>query len=232
VDESTRIQITLNFFTIVRDPFERMVSFFHFWRKIYPDWLSGTPPNWIPWLIGGDLEAWMELRANTTVTRLDSADQSRYISHDVDRAIRLITTQPVVAATTHDATDAATLRSLRVVPLVSECFDASASLLVELFPNIFDEGSEKPFLESQSKVTNARERPKPDLGMLPVRGTNLTSLRGRAFAWFEDEYRFYDAAVRQFRELLARSSVDRKIVASCLRTLDGRQHERTALLLG
>jgi hypothetical protein len=218
------VQVQFRIFTIVRDPFDRMTSYFHFWRKIYPDWLPSTPSALLTRLIGGDLPGWMEHRANATIPSLDAAHQYLYLSQDVNRAIRLITEGETG---TTGALDGTPQRGLRIVPLVSECFDASISLLVEMFPNVLEAGSERSFLNSKSKKSNERLAPHPDLGMVPVKEYNASALYGKAQEWFADEFRFYDAAVQQFRTLLLKSSVDPEIVKQCIDVLDERERRRT-----
>jgi hypothetical protein len=222
--EQDHIQVKFRIFTIVRDPFDRMTSYFHFWRKIYPDWLPSTPSVLLTRLIGGDLPGWMEHRANATIPSLDAAHQYLYLSQDVNRAIRLIRS---AETGTTDERDETPQRGLRIVPLVSECFDASISLLVEMFPNVLEAGSERSFLNSKSKKSNERLEPNPDLGMVPVKEYNATRLYEQAQEWFADEFRFYDAAVQQFRTLLRRSSVDPEIVRQCIDVLDERENRRT-----
>jgi hypothetical protein len=218
------IQVQFRIFTIVRDPFDRMTSYFHFWRKIYPDWLPTTPSSLLTRLIGGDLPGWMEHRANATIPSLDAAHQYLYLSQDVNRAIRLISS---TETGTSDDRDGTFQHGLRIVPLVSECFDASISLLVEMFPNVLEAGSERSFLNSKSKKSNERLAPHPDLGMVPVKEYNASRLYEKAQEWFADEFRFYDAAVLQFRTLLLTSSVDPEIVRQCIDVLDERENRRT-----
>jgi hypothetical protein len=258
-EERAPIQAKLKMFTILRDPLDRQVSFFHYWRQIYPGWLTMVPESWVPLLVGGDLVAWLQVRSNTTITstkNLAFCDQSYYFAPDVDRAIQLVTAQPVVAtprtqadgspdaaaaaaaaaAETENSSDIASAarlpQTLRVVPLVSDCLDASVGLLVELFPDVFEPGSDKAFLKSRAKNSNPGTKPKP--GMMPIGDdVNMTVLRRRALEWFADDYRFYDAAVGQFRDLLARfKHLDGGMVDRCLRKLDERHRQRAALLLG
>jgi hypothetical protein len=60
-----------------------------------------------------------------------------------------------------------------------------------------------------------------------VKEYNATRLYEQAQEWFADEFRFYDAAVQQFRTLLRRSSVDPEIVRQCIDVLDERENRRT-----
>jgi hypothetical protein len=204
----------LQVFTIVRDPTERFVSYFHYWRQIYPHWKDLATPEEHALLVNGDLAGFVELqsRLNETIT-INSAFQYRYLAEKADEAIAMVRDNPA-----------------RVFVLINECFEVSLQLLAETFPHFVDPAHVRTFLDETSRVRYTQGnasipivlRATSEMG--PVQPYRLDDLRHTSRTWLADDYRFYDAAVDVFRQHLAASrQLDPEAIQDCYRRLDGRR---------
>ena len=208
-------------FTLIRDPLERMVSYFHYWRRTYPSWRDccSYPGNERQLLLSGDLEGWLEYISkyrNGSRTGLGVAGrfQYQYLNDDLDAAVETVTamsTAPAEAAKGHG--------SFRVLPLLTECFDASVYLLSSIFPDLVSREEAEAFLnDTRISHANRRRRNQPSwengtsaevAGMEPVREEYDFEKfeRDAREKWLVSDYRFYDAAAAQFRDLLSSPSL-------------------------
>ena len=229
----TAVPVKLNVITLLREPMDRYESYFHYWRNTYPDWKIETDPLLLETLEQGRFADFLELvpqsRRNVWaeqakrphvasgsqpprwMTALTGAFQFEYF----DR------TNVTEAMTVIDRPFA------RVLPLLTACFDASLHLLADLFPQHLDASAVESFLQSGKDRVHVRARAArridlPEIiGLAPVVPYDATTLRRRAReGWLVDEYRFYQAAVQQFRRILEASNVGRAIVHECTHRLD------------
>jgi hypothetical protein len=210
---------TLQVFTIIRDPTERYVSYFHYWRQIYPHWKDLATPEEQELLLTGNLPGFVELqsRLNETVT-INSAFQYRYLSDSVDDAIAMVREYPA-----------------RIMVLINECFEVSLRLLAETFPQFVDLQSVETYLGETTHVKYTQGnasipivlRATSEMG--PVQPYRLDDLRHKSrTSWLADDYRFYEAAVDAFKERLAASRhINRESIQECYRRLDSRRVDET-----
>jgi hypothetical protein len=172
---------------IVRDPLDRLLAL---WSTL------AQPPNDTPNDAAGSLhdetfESWLEALGPDLQRRKmgPMMDQFRSIAAHPRRAI---------SAISHDA---------RVLVLVHECYELSLQILKERHPLLLigessiDETTDKASHIARGQIDNITYR----------------GLAAKARTSFDSDYQFYDAAVAQFRKLIAVSeSLDVDSVKACL----------------
>ena len=175
------------YFTIVREPYEWMRSYFYYkLPSVLAKKDTGTrAQNTIEQfqrMEASDFVGWMELK-HLQYNESKRRSQFEFIDMDVDKAIRQIQGD-----------------SPAVIPVVHECFEGSLRYLNKLYS--FPSGAVDEFLLSnffhsrKSKYNKDQETDEE------------RELRVKAKVWFADEYRFYDAAVSQFRNQLQTHRID------------------------
>jgi hypothetical protein len=191
---------SLQLFTILRDPFDRLVSYFQYVRRIYPVWSYMSTVEQNTTILANNMTGWMQLLA----TQPSKAFHLPYQKDAMVEANFSIATRLIQGS------------SPRVYTVIQECYEASVLLLAETFPDFFSISATKAFLNSSNTQHNAK-------GRFQTRNQEeLYRLREQAEDWFVDDFRFYETAVQLFRVRLARSSVDSMVVQDCFRTLDNR----------
>ena len=120
----------------------------------------------------GDFTGWLELVHKEQ--NVPAREQYRYIDDNVDTAISLIS---------GNAAD--------VTILVSECFEASLRFMESKIA--LNKGAADNFLRSKTVVANASKR---------QNNTDFDDLREKSKQYFPEEYKFYNAAVEQFKRQL------------------------------
>jgi hypothetical protein len=201
------VRVSLDLTTIVREPVERYLSYFHYWRKIYPAWNATAQPKEREALVAGDFEEFLRQVAALSRRGVNSFQQYEYLaSPSADYAIDLI-------------------RDRRVLPLLNDCFNASLLLLADLYPEFVSYNETLRFVESGTSVTNARSQSEVNAsfwrnrGLEPEKEFDLDRVKSRARAWLANEYRFYEASVHAFVQILLASRVNRDEVRNCVRRL-------------
>ena len=168
------IRVTSETFAMVRDPFDRLRSYFdvlyqgihrHVWEEMNTDAQYRRVKE-------GDFHGWMELVF--VEQEMPHGTQYHFIDDNVDKAISLITG-----------------KSPNVTVLMNECLEASLRVVENKLS--FKVGSVDAFLRSQSNVSEKTNT--PDLA-------NQNQLRQRSKRYFPNEYKFYNAAVEQFKQQL------------------------------
>jgi hypothetical protein len=210
------IQLSLSIITVIRDPFDRMLSFFRYFREIYPDWapMYKAQPQVLQTLKDGDFPAFLRELATLPDHEWTRRYQYEYFGATAEEAIQ-------------------TVREVRVLPLLNECFNASAYLLAHQYPALFP--SDQPaatdqFLgsgSSHSRRTGADAAAwlHPDLRAAREFDRDSVQLEARR-RWLGDEYRFYDAAKVVLGRILRQAAatpgsiVDPAVVRDCLDRLD------------
>ena len=199
----------LRLFTILRDPFHRLVSYFHYARKIYPQWSSSLTARQNASMLANDLEGWMELLATEPRRSFHLPYQRGALmeTDDWDLATHWIQPQAQQEQLSSNSRP-------HIFVVIQECFEASVWLLAETFPAYFESDATRKYLadtEQQqrnvSPQSNATD--KVDMGVL----------RERAKAWFVNDFTFYQTGVDQFKKRLVTSQVDPAIVSGCLQKL-------------
>ena len=192
---------SLQFFTILRDPFDRLVSYFQYVQRIYPTWSHVSTPEQNATILANNLSGWMELLAA-------QGSEAFHLPYQ-----KSAMTEADWGAATDDLS--VTDEPKRVLVVLQECFEASIWLLTETFPEFFAANETQAFLRSAGTRYNTKSR-------FQTRNNQreLLQLRQRAQVWFADDFRFYEAAVTQFQARLAASHVDSEVVQECFRTLD------------
>jgi len=170
------IRVTMETFTMVRDPFDRLRSLFDYIYDRSDDgtWEEENTKAQYARVLDGDFAGWMELIFLEDSIPLDP--QYTYIDEDVDKAIELITGN-----------------SPNVTILVNECFEASLRLLAQKVS--LQPGSVEEFIQSDDFQTNISERNN-------VTQATMAELRERSKNHLPNEYKFYNAAVEQFKRQL------------------------------
>lgn len=202
----------LQMFTIVREPWDRMVSFFNFLVQIHPDWKAYLTDAQNGCVVAKNLTCFVTQLHKEGGGALDGVDmQFKLLTKNYHRAMTLITPESEGGLAP-------------VFTLINECLEASLYVLVEKFPQIFTHTNitetveirqERSryvvdnYLKKQSATLNIGKREKPK------ETTELQRLRKKARLWFADDYAFYTNAVDQFLKYLDESNVDEKLVRTC-----------------
>ena len=195
--DQSSVQLSLDVFTIVRDPFDRLVSYFHFYRKIYPDWKNSVSEAQNERIMANDLEGWMEaMHSEGGSNDVGIPYQHHFFANDADEAIALIQGD-----------------SPQIFTLLNECFATSVRLLIDKKPQFFVAGGAESFLANSSmSVWRVRKE-------ATASRATLDRVRKKAMVWFEDDFRFYDAARESFRRHLATSNLSSSEIEACNRRL-------------
>jgi Sulfotransferase family len=214
----TPIQLSLSIITVIRDPFDRMLSFFRYFREIYPDWapMYKAQPQVLHALQDGDFPAFLRELALLPNHEWTRRYQYEYFGRTADEAIR-------------------TVREVRVLPLLNECFNASVYLLAHQYPALFppdQPAATDQFLgsgSSHSRRTHGADAEAsllhPDLRAARAFDREAVALEARQ-SWLRDEYRFYDSSklvlgrILQMAASTPGSIVDPALVRECLDRLD------------
>lgn len=168
-------------FTLVREPFDRLRSFFgEMHRHVDVEWFkeANTPAQYAK-VIEGDFISWFKLlRQESKMPPL----QFHYLSYNVDEAIAMI-------SSAHGPP--------QVRLFMNECYEASLRIMEKVygFPGEgVDEFMESPYFHARSA---------PDA---PAEAE--LELREKAKLWFPDEYKFYQAAEQEFQRQLWTYGID------------------------
>ena len=177
------IRATMETFTMVREPFDRLRSYFDYMYERTEDrvWENDNTPAQYQRILEGDFVGWMELIFKEGT--VPHGMQYTFIDEDVDKAIELITGDDP-----------------NVIVLVNECFEASLRLLARKVS--IPMGAVDVFLLSEDYRLNESERH----NTTELAYESLVEMRERCKAHLTKEYKFYNAAVEQFRRQL--SSLD------------------------
>jgi hypothetical protein len=204
---------SLQCFTVVRDPYDRLVSHFYYSRRIYPNWSRMSTPQQNATILANNISGWMELLHHEGGTPYHFHYQKgMFVDKDTDlsKAVTLIQGD-----------------SPRIFTVIQECLEASMLLLAERYPQFFSMDTTKRFLNA----SNSENRQNTKSKLQKEDATELRGLRAKAKTWFEDDFNFYDTAVHQFRSHLAKSNVDQSVVQECIKKLDRRKEEDAILVL-
>ena len=211
----------LRLFTILRDPFDRLVSYFYYARKIYPNWSWSSTTRQNALILADDLEGWMELLATEESHSFHLPYQRGALmeTDDWDLATQWIRPQ-------HSQEQPSPNSRPHVFVVIQECFEASVWLLTETFPEYFDWDATRKYLEEteqQQQRTRHQTNSHGERHQSPHsearNQVDLGALRERAKAWFINDFVFYQAAKEQFQKRLIASHVDPAIVNSCLQKM-------------
>jgi len=214
----------LRLFTIVRDQFDRLVSYFHFARKIYPTWSYASTKLQNEAILNNDLEKWMELLATEEQRSFHLPYQKGALieSKDWDLATQWIqpkikTNQTTMIPANRPKKTSTTTTTIpaNIFVVLLECFEASVWLQTETFPNYFDAEATERYLniDPETRNRNTKYKPSKESEALPL-------IRRKAKVWFAKDFDFYEAAMQQFKQRLLTSRVDPHLVQSCLEKLD------------
>jgi hypothetical protein len=180
-DSIGSIHASLETYTMVRDPFDRMQSLFYYVRKYVNTsqwWKSLFTESHYEMIRSGDFFSWMkELAINRTKSPACRL-QFEYLDDNVDTAISM-------------------LGSSNITVFLNECFEVSLRLMEDMYA--LRPGAVDAFLDSNSKNLNK--------GAYNVMPKTLAELRKQSKLYFPDEYKFYDAAVERFKHLMLSSKV-------------------------
>lgn len=190
-------------FTIVRNPFDRLVSFFYYMQDIIPHWTASEAQDKL--IIAGDFPGWMKkLHEEFGTNAMEEDDpmavpyQYEAVHSDVNRAIEL---------TTGDDPE--------VLVLMSACTHVSMLLLAKKKPQFFSVDSVEFFFESPQSTANkatSLKRSSPDF--------NVTEMRDLHKKFFADDWKFYAAVVEQFKRDLESSGISSLKIEKCMQILD------------
>jgi len=172
----------LKTFTVVREPFDRLMSFFYYMR------LSVNGAQWAKssfteaqyaQVRSGDFPMWLELLWRQK-SPFDM--QYEYLDRNATTAIEMMENETVHV-------------------YLNACFDTSLRLMARQYHI----GSIVEMFLRNSTVVQSNNNKAQYLNLFTKE--QLKKLREKAKKWFEDEYRFYNAAVQQFQRQLASSLI-------------------------
>jgi hypothetical protein len=205
---STSGEPNLQWFTVIRDPFDRMVSYYHHTLKLCntdSSWLRGFTGMQLELLCAGDMEGWFrELYKEGGGLVYGLPLQYQYIDEDIDEAIARIEGD-----------------SPHVYVLLQECFEESLRFMEMKF--LLRPGATNTFLQSSlyhTRNNQARYHDEADVAL-------LRKLRKAFEEWWPDDFRFYNAAVLQFQRQLLSIQFDSSLVrgSTCPYLLGSKESE-------
>jgi len=182
-------------FTLIREPLDQLRSTFGMMQSYYNTTHWGrdiSTPEQYAKVAQGDWDGWLELLHTQQQQQRATLFQFQFLAPSATEAIQMITTTTTTTGDSgeQDINDEPPM----VIALLNECFEASLRLLEKQYS--FPQSGIDQFLHSgefhsrktsttiaNNSKTNAAEQ----------------QLREKAKVWFANEYRFYDAAVKQFR---------------------------------
>lgn len=195
--EQESITMTFDAFSMFREPFDRLVSYFYYLRKFSETskFLNHTITEaQYKCILENDLAGFMELLHTEGGRGLELPFQYKYIHEDVDMAIALI------------QVDA----SPRVYPLMMDCMETSLRLLTEN-ACCFEPRAVDNFIESDEFKSNSNEASNDDKPNME----ELEELKAKAAVWFEDDVKFYKAALEVFQQELSASRLQEWELETC-----------------
>jgi hypothetical protein len=166
---------------MVREPFDRLRSFFYYMRLSVNSTQWGKPANtkrMYAQVESGNFSHWLELLWSQ-YNVLDM--QYEYLSRNATTAIEM-------------------MENGTVDVYVNECFDTSLRYMAQRYHM----GPVEDFLQNSTVVQSNANK---DAYANRFKQEQLLKLRENAKVWFPDEYRFYNAAVRQFQRKVALSPI-------------------------
>ena len=166
-------------FSMVRDPFDRMVSFFYYMQEIIPHWSFSAKQD--ERILADDFFGWWEVLVQEEMGGdiLAVAYTYEAFDDDLDTAIELISGEtPEILITS------------------SDCVDMSLRLLSALKPQFFAEERVEDFLRSPSIHSHARDM------SIPKKNFNRTLAREMHKEMFPEDWKFYNAALKQMKRTL------------------------------
>ena len=191
-DSIGSIHVPIETFTMVRDPFDRMRSLFYYVRKFVNTtqwWKNFFTETHYEMVRSGDFSQWMkELAINRTKSPVCTL-QFEYLDDNVDTAIFM-------------------LGSSNITVFLKECFEVSLRLMEVKYA--LRRGAVDAFLDSNSNLNKGAYEDTPESG-------RLAELRQQSKLYFPNEYKFYDAAVEQFKHLMGSSkAISPQLMQECL----------------
>ena len=181
-------------FTIVRDPFDRLVSCFYYMQHIYPAWSDNKN------ILDDNFAGWMRNLNNKEYKRWYLEIQFKALDDDLDTAINYITGD-----------------TPEVFVLTSDCVSTSIRLLAEKKPQFFSVEKVETFLNSSMSNANRRDN---RVNSKPKAYFTKTRMKERHKILFPEEWHFYGVALIQFRKELLSSTLPLSEVEGCLKKLD------------
>ena len=181
----------IRWISMIRDPYERLVSLFHFSKDndMYP-----FNPQQLDMIKNDDLHGWME-----SLTE----HHSRYIAYQhmqfQERGILDLEKSLSLTADGEMPT---------ILTLVNECFEASLRLFVEEFGiqegnDDAGTGTEVDIIQDFVNSSRFNERKRPQTQIYTANHAHThdvdDELRSKALEWFHDDFVFYDKVVEQFK---------------------------------
>lgn len=170
----TTLPATMEAFTIVREPYDTLRSFYSMHRSFLHHAKHTNTDEQMKFLEADDFPGWLEAM-NTTQTR-KTMFQYEFLSKNLDDAIDMLQGD-----------------TPQVTILLNECYAESLRLLDAKY-DILRKGAVDEFMASQDFQIRQGNK---DVG------TGEAILREKAKEWFPEEYRFYNAAVDQFKRQIS-----------------------------
>ena len=191
-------------FSMVRDPFDRMVSFFYFMQKTIPHWSLSEQQD--EKILADDFFGWWKVLVQENMKVEDDVLSIPYMyeafDYDLDAAIELISGDlPEIMITT------------------SDCVDMSLRLLSTLKPQFFGEEKVEHFLHSASNHSNARDK------SIPTKYFNRTLAREMHKEMFPEDWKFYNAALKQMKRTMMGTDLKDRFendYSTCMDKLDSK----------
>ncbi len=201
---NTQHRYSFHPFSMVRDPFDRMVSFFYFMQKTIPHWSLSEQQD--EKILADDFFGWWKVLVQENMKVEDDTLSIPYMyeafDYNLDAAIELISGDlPEIMITT------------------SDCVDMSLRLLSTLKPQFFGEEKVEHFLHSASNHSNARDK------SIPAKYFNRTLAREMHKAMFPEDWKFYNAALKQMKRTMMGTDLKDRFendYSTCMDKLDSK----------